>query len=96
VSCDDDAEGDPIEHRDRDSFSPGWIDYIVRTYGPRRFLADLDEGRTYTEAGLVAACLRYVSREGFAEFAERNEIPFHSARHFRERLILEALRGPMP
>jgi hypothetical protein len=91
VSCDDGAQGEPLEHRDRDGFSPGWVDYTIGTYGIRRFLADIDEDRRYTEPGVIAACLRYASRDGFADLAERHDIPFHSARQFRERFILEAL-----
>lgn len=76
-------------------FDPEWVDYVVGTYGVRRFLADLDDGRAYpAEAGLVASCLRHVSREGFADFCERHDFAIRSPREYRERYILEALRGP--
>ena len=94
VSRDARQEVESGEHRGSDGFGAEWIDYILGTYGIHRFLADLDEGRGFSEPGIVAETLRYISRDGFADLAERHEIPFHSAREFRERFILEALRGP--
>ena len=69
------------------------------------FLADLEEARNYRiEGGVIGACLAELSRDAeivssaamWANGEDDSEEPdrfYRSAREYRERYILEALKG---
>jgi hypothetical protein len=75
-------------------FVPECIDYVLTTFGERRFLAEVDTGRDFRESGgIIGAILNFTAGDGFSEFSERHNSPYRTAREYRERYILEALRG---
>jgi hypothetical protein len=87
-------------HKKKSNIGPGWntegIDHIISTFGVLRFFAEIDESRDFgTQGGIIGSCLRFAAREGFKELCERFELTYDSARAFRERYMIAAIKGLM-
>lgn len=87
-------EGRQTRHAESGSGYIEGFEHVIAAYGVNRFFSEIDEGRSYrTQGGIIGESLAYVAGEGFKEFSEKYKLGFGSIREFRERYILEALRG---
>lgn len=71
---------------------------LLARFGIGKFLAEVDESREFGrngEGGIVGTCLKFASREGFRIFVNESEdeVKYRSAREFRERLLIEAIKS---
>jgi hypothetical protein len=65
------------------------IDYVLGSFGVRRFLESVDAGTVFRDADagdtILSALLNWVAREGFGETMERHGLDYDSPRAYRER-----------
>ena len=74
-------------------------DRIVELYGVSKLLGDIEKGREFwrDSRGLIAEVLDWVSGPGFKEFFGRvNNFIWKDAQEYRNRFLLQALRGKAP
>lgn len=83
----------PTGHSAGNSISAEGREHIVVAYGLRRFLADIDTGRTYSRNNLIGSVLNDVAGQDFADTFEKYDFTYKSAREFRERHLIELLKG---
>lgn len=91
--CDGATEG-PKERGGRDLLPLEGVRHAVADFGIRRFLDDIDSGRTFTaEGGIVGAFLKQAATASFGNLFGDGEHPFHCARDFRERNLIELTKA---
>ena len=73
-------------------FSSERVDRLIELVGMDRFLAGVDETRVWPET-VLGSLLAFVSREGWADFADRQNLPFESAHEYRSRYLTNLLGG---
>ena len=99
------AESGPSTRSERSVCDYGFRHDILVSRGVYGFLADIEEARNYRiEGGIIGACLAELSRDAeivslavmWANGENDSDEPdrfYRSAREYRERYILEALKG---
>ena len=76
------------------SFSAKRAEHVIISYGIREFINDIDEGRSFRgEGGIIGEALRWASGIGFAEIFSEDVLKYRSARDFKERNLIEALKN---
>ena len=72
---------------------------VISLYGVLRFITDIDGGRDFTAGGndptITSAVLEWAATEGFSEVMREIDprLDYRSAREFRERYVLGALKS---
>src|SRR6185503_5631245 len=66
---------------------------VLRCYGVRRFLEDIDTRRAYWREGesILHSCLDWLATEGFEHLFARHDGIFADAQEYRDRYVIRAL-----